>query len=78
MYAALATAWNLLGGYSGYLSLGHAAFFGLGAYAARRSRSSTTRIGSGYDPFFVLPARRARRRARRSLPIAWLALRTRH
>ena len=35
MYAGLATSWNLLGGYSGYLSLGHAAFFGLGAYADR-------------------------------------------
>jgi branched-chain amino acid transport system permease protein len=33
MYAALATAWNLIGGFSGYLSLGHVAFFGVGAYA---------------------------------------------
>ncbi len=33
MYAALATAWNLVGGYTGYISLGHAAFFGVGAYA---------------------------------------------
>ena len=33
MYAGLATAWNLLGGYSGYVSLGHVAFFGIGAYA---------------------------------------------
>ena len=33
MYAALATAWNLFSGYSGYVSLGQAAFFGIGAYA---------------------------------------------
>src|SRR5882724_5834532 len=33
MYAALASAWNLVGGYAGYPSLGHAAFFGIGAYA---------------------------------------------
>ena len=33
MYAALASAWNIVGGYSGYISLGHAAFFGVGAYA---------------------------------------------
>src|ERR1035437_237610 len=33
MYAALASAWNIIGGYSGYISLGHAAFFGVGAYA---------------------------------------------
>lgn len=32
MYAALASAWNIPGGYAGYLSFGHAAFFGLGAY----------------------------------------------
>ena len=33
MFAGLATAWNLLGGFAGYLSLGNAAFFGVGAYA---------------------------------------------
>ena len=31
---ALAQSWNLIGGYTGLISLGHAAFFGLGAYAA--------------------------------------------
>jgi branched-chain amino acid transport system permease protein len=31
---ALATAWNLLAGYGGLVSLGSAAFIGLGAYAA--------------------------------------------
>lgn len=32
MYGSLATAWNWLGGYAGQVSLGHAVFFGLGAY----------------------------------------------
>lgn len=32
-YVALATSWNLIGGYAGYLSFGHVAFFGVGAYA---------------------------------------------
>lgn len=32
LFAALGLAWNLVGGYAGQLSLGHAAFFGLGAY----------------------------------------------
>jgi branched-chain amino acid transport system permease protein len=32
MYALLATSWNLVGGFTGYVSLGHAAFFGVGAY----------------------------------------------
>ncbi len=31
---ALAQSWNLVGGYSGLVSLGHAAFFGIGAYSA--------------------------------------------
>src|SRR5437763_2557432 len=30
--AVLSLAWNLLCGYSGYFSFGHAAFWGLGAY----------------------------------------------
>jgi branched-chain amino acid transport system permease protein len=31
-YIALATAWNILGGYTGYVNFGTAAFFALGAY----------------------------------------------
>lgn len=34
MWAALATAWNISGGLAGGLSLGHAAFFGIGAYTS--------------------------------------------
>ena len=29
-YAVLATSWNFVGGFIGYISLGHAAYFGLG------------------------------------------------
>jgi branched-chain amino acid transport system permease protein len=32
MYMVLATSWNLMGGFTGYISLGHVAFFGAGAY----------------------------------------------
>ena len=32
MYVALTESWNLLGGYTGYISLGHIAFFSTGAY----------------------------------------------
>lgn len=35
LYIALASSWNILGGYTGQTSLGHAAFFGLGALATR-------------------------------------------
>lgn len=31
-YAALASAWNIVGGFAGQLSLGHAVFYGMGAY----------------------------------------------
>ncbi|HMG57496.1 MAG TPA: branched-chain amino acid ABC transporter permease [Kofleriaceae bacterium] len=31
-YAVLATAWNFVGGFTGYISLGHGALSGLGAY----------------------------------------------
>jgi branched-chain amino acid transport system permease protein len=34
IYAYLGAAWNILGGYTGQGSFGHAAFFGLGAYSA--------------------------------------------
>lgn len=34
MYAALSQAWNILGGYCGQISLGHALYFGLGAYTS--------------------------------------------
>jgi len=34
MWGALSGAWNVAGGYAGQVSLGHAAFFGLGAYSA--------------------------------------------
>ena len=32
LFAALGLGWNLVGGYAGQLSLGHVAFFGIGAY----------------------------------------------
>jgi len=34
MWAIIGMAWNLLGGFTGLVSFGHAAFFGLGAYSA--------------------------------------------
>jgi branched-chain amino acid transport system permease protein len=34
MAAQLGVAWNILGGYAGQVSLGHAAFFGIGAYTS--------------------------------------------
>jgi branched-chain amino acid transport system permease protein len=76
MYAALATAWNLFSGYSGYITLGQAAFFGVGAYSLGITFQHVG-IGSGYNPFYALPLIGACV-AIASLPVAWIALRTRH
>ncbi|MCD1652099.1 branched-chain amino acid ABC transporter ATP-binding protein/permease [Halomonas meridiana] len=32
LFAGLSTAWNIVGGYAGQLSLGHAIYYGIGAY----------------------------------------------
>ncbi len=74
MYAGLASAWNLLGGYVGYPSLGHAAFFGIGAYAVAIVFESS--VGNGYGPFLLLPAIGVGA-ALISVPIGWIAMRTR-
>ena len=74
MYAGLASAWNLLGGYAGYPSLGHAAFFGVGAYAIAIVFENS--VGSGYPPFFLLPLI-GLGTALLSVPIGWIAMRTR-
>lgn len=44
--AALAVAWNIVGGFGGRLSFGHAAFFGIGAYT-----SSLLLIHGGISPW---------------------------
>jgi branched-chain amino acid transport system permease protein len=55
LYAAMSVAWNLIGGYAGYPSLGHAAFFGLGAYAVTGIFTADHVLRTGYEPFLVLP-----------------------
>ncbi len=34
LFAGFALSWNIAGGYAGLISFGHAAFFGIGAYAS--------------------------------------------
>jgi branched-chain amino acid transport system permease protein len=75
MYAGLACAWNLLGGYAGYPALGHGAFFGVGAYAMAIGTNHLG-VGNGYRPFLlIVPI--AVGTAVAVLPIARLLLRTR-
>lgn len=45
-FAYLGQCWNILGGYAGQPSLGHAAFFGVGAYTA-----AALHLHAGVSPF---------------------------
>ncbi len=47
LYAYLTTSWNLVGGFAGVLPLGHAAFFGIGAYT-----STVLYVQYGVSPWF--------------------------
>ena len=51
LFAFIGVAWNLMGGYAKQLSLGHAAFFGLGAYT-----STILLIRFGISPWFGMLA----------------------
>ncbi len=74
MYAALSSSWNIVGGFAGYPSLGHAAFFGIGAYAI--GIIFTNSVGDGYTPFWVLPLVGLGVGVV-AAPIGWLSMRTR-
>lgn len=39
LYAIAASAWNIIGGYAGQVSVGHVVFFGCGAYASMAAYS---------------------------------------
>ena len=75
MYVGLATAWNIMGGYTGYISLGHAAFFGFGSYTLGLLLAHLG-IAGGYAPFLLVPLA-GLATAVLALGIGWFALRTR-
>lgn len=49
-FMALAQSWNILGGYTGYLSLGHASFVGIGGYTV-----GCLYFLLGLSPFITFP-----------------------
>jgi branched-chain amino acid transport system permease protein len=51
IFAILTLSWNLLAGYTGQLNLGHAAFYGIGAYT-----SALLAMKAGLSPWLGLPA----------------------
>jgi ABC-type branched-subunit amino acid transport system permease subunit len=50
LYAMMATSWNIMGGYTGYKSLGHSAFYGLGAYLVAIAANDL-----GWNPLISAP-----------------------
>ncbi|HEX7098148.1 MAG TPA: branched-chain amino acid ABC transporter permease [Acidimicrobiia bacterium] len=50
MWIALASSWNILGGYTGYISLGHNVFFAVGGYVA-----GMLLLELGWSPFATAP-----------------------
>ena len=57
LYAIAASAWNIVGGYAGQVSVGHVVFFGCGAYAAMaRTPISDCRRWSAFPPASSSPS----------------------
>jgi branched-chain amino acid transport system permease protein len=71
LFSLVGVAWNLLGGYAKQLSLGHVAFFGLGAYT-----STLLQIDFGISPWIGMVAGGIVAMVA-SLPIGWLCFRLR-
>jgi ABC-type branched-subunit amino acid transport system permease subunit len=75
MYATATVAWNIFSGYTGYIALGHAAFFGIGSYAIALM-CLDWHIPGGYIPFLLVPVC-GLIAALFSVPLGWISLRTR-
>jgi len=75
MYAAMATAWNIFSGYTGYNSLGHSTFFGFGAYVIALI-SVDKGLEGGFSLFLLVPVAGVVA-ALAAIPIGWITLRTR-
>ena len=71
LFAFIGVAWNLMGGYAKQLSLGHAAYFGLGAYT-----STLMQVDFGISPWIGMFAGGVVAMLA-SLPIGWLCFRLR-
>jgi branched-chain amino acid transport system permease protein len=75
LFAAAATAWNMFSGYSGYISLGHAAYLGVGSYALA-IMCQDWNIAGGYAPFLLVPVAGLIAGVF-AIPLGWVALRVR-
>ena len=75
LFAAATTGWNIFSGYTGYIALGHAAYFGVGAYALA-IMCQDWHIPGGYIPFLLVPLAGLVAMLF-SVPLGWIALRVR-
>ena len=75
IFAAAATGWNIFSGFTGYISLGHAAYFGLGGYAIA-IMCQNWKVPGGYVPFLLVPLA-GLVAAIFALPLGYIALRVR-
>jgi branched-chain amino acid transport system permease protein len=74
IFVVAASAWNIFSGYSGYISLGHAVFFGAGAYTVGIAAADWNLTGNAV--FWLLPLAAAVA-AVIAVPFGLLALRVR-
>lgn len=75
LFAMAGVGWNIFSGYSGYIALGHAAYFGIGAYALA-IMCQDWKIPGGYIPFALVPVA-GLIAAIFAVPLGIIALRTR-
>lgn len=75
LFAALVVGWNILAGYTGYIALGHAAYFGVGAYALAIICDHWN-VPAGYGVFWLVPVA-GLVAAAFAVPTGWIALRVR-
>lgn len=75
LFMAAAVGWNMFSGYTGYVALGHAAYFGLGAYALALM-CQYWKVQGGYIPFALVPLA-GLVAALFAVPLGAIALRTR-
>src|SRR5437660_8205504 len=75
LFAAATAGWNIFSGYTGYIALGHAAYFGVGAYALA-IMCQDWNIAGGYIPFLLVPLA-GLAAAAAGIVLGWIALRVR-
>jgi branched-chain amino acid transport system permease protein len=75
IFMVATTAWNIFSGYTGYLALGHAVFFGVGGYTVALA-ARDWHFKGGWDVFALLPVA-GLVAAAIAIPVGLIALRVR-